>query len=301
MRFPLKRFIHNRLITAYVILAVFTPIASMACVISTPRTLIWEVSGNGLKSPSYVFGTIHALCPEEFVVPELVKKRLQETEQLSLEVDMDAPNFMAELMQSATLPAGKTLSTMLKPEDYNLLAQHLANTMQLDLKMFDNMKPFMLQSLLLSQLTECKAVSYEQRLIEMAHAQGKEVIGVETIREQLAAMDRLPQQMQTDMLVKTVKDMSAARASYLEMVKLYLAQDLDGLTDITKEDLTPEEYTLYEETFLVARNMRWIPVIEREAKAKPTFFAVGAGHLGGEQGVLELLRRKGYTVKPILE
>ena len=163
------------------------------------------------------------------------------------------------------------------------------------------MKPFMLQSLLLAQLTDCKAISYEQRLIEIAHNQGKEVIGVETIREQLAAMDKLPQQMQTDMLIKTVKDMPAARASYLQMVKLYQAQDLAGLSSIMKEDMPEEEYKMYEDTFLVARNERWIPVIEREARAKPTFFAVGAGHLAGPKGVLELLRQKGYTIKPVLE
>lgn len=95
--------------------------------------------------------------------------------------------------------------------------------------------------------------------------------------------------------------MPAARASYLKMVKLYQAQDLEGLTNIMKEDMPEEEYKLYEETFLVARNMNWIPVIEREARAKPTFFAVGAGHLGGNKGVLELLRQKGYTVRPVVE
>ncbi|MBC5992849.1 TraB/GumN family protein [Pontibacter cellulosilyticus] len=262
--------------------------------------MLWEISGNGLKSPSYIFGTIHALCPDEFNVPQAVEKKLKQTEQLSLEVDMDAPNFMAELMQSATLPEGKTLSTLLKAEDYKLLATHLATTLQLDLKMFDNMKPFMLQSLLLSQLTDCKAVSYEQRLMELAHAQGKEVIGVETVREQLAAMDKLPQELQTDMLVKTVKDIPAARASYLEMVELYLAQDLDGLARITKEDLSEEEYKLYEDAFLIARNLRWIPAMEREARAKSTFFAVGAGHLTGPKGVLELLRQRGYILKPVM-
>jgi uncharacterized protein len=267
----------------------------------TPQTLLWEVSGNGLKSPSYIFGTIHALCPSDFKLSKAVKKRLELAEQLSLEVDMDAPNFMAELIQSASLPAGSTLSSMFTADDYSLLEKHLASTMQLDLKMFENMKPFMLQSILLSQLTECKAISYEQRLMEMAHAQGKEVVGVETIKEQLAAMDKLPQQMQTAMLVKTARDLAKARASYQEMVKLYLAQNLDGLIEIMQEDLSPNEHKLYQSIFLIDRNKRWIPAIEREAKAKPTFFAFGAGHLAGKNGVLELLRQKGYTVNPIME
>jgi uncharacterized protein len=282
-------------------LAFAIPVSSIAAYKDTPRALLWEISGNGLTSPSYVFGTIHALCPENFNVPKAVRKRLDLSEQLALEVDMDAPNFMAELIQSASLPTGTTLSSMFTADEYTLLNNYFASTMQLDLKTFENMKPFMLQSLLLSQLTDCNAVSYEQRLMAMAHAQGKEVVGVETIKEQLAAMDKLPQQMQTAMLVKTAKDLPKARASYLEMVSLYLAQDLDGLLKITQEDLTPKEHKLYEAIFLVDRNRRWIPAIEREAKAKSTFFAFGAGHLGGQNGVLELLRQKGYTVKPIME
>ena len=233
-----------------VCLAVGLPFSGIANSKDTPRTLLWEVSGNGLRAPSYVFGTIHALCPDNFKIPATVKKRLELAEQLSLEVDMDAPNFMAELIQSATLPAGSSLSSMFTAEEYSILQNHLANTMKLDLKMFESMKPFMVQSLLISQLTNCKAISYEQRLMEMAHEQGKEVVGVETIKEQLAAMDKLPLQMQTAMLVKTAEDLPKARASYQEMVKLYLAQDLDGLTKITQEDLSSNEYKLYEEIFL---------------------------------------------------
>ncbi|MDX5418560.1 MAG: TraB/GumN family protein [Hymenobacteraceae bacterium] len=263
------------------------------------KALLWEVSGNGLQHPSYIYGTIHAICPEQFVLSDQVKESLQKAEQLSFEVDMDAPNFMAELMRDAVLPKGKSLQGMFRAEDYQLLSDYFAATMNMDLKMLDNMKPFMLQSLLLSQLTECRATSYEQRLMEMAHAQGKEVTGLETIREQFAAMDKLPEQTQLDMLMKTVRDMPEAKASYRQMVALYLAQDLHGLSEITKKDLTPEEYALYEEAFLISRNKNWIPVIEREAKARATFFAVGAGHLPGKEGVLELLRRQGYTVTPV--
>ena len=299
MKKALQKFGHRMLAVACVIQLLLLPAFNATA--ATPKTLLWEISGNGLTTPSYVFGTIHALCPDDFKMPDAVIKRLMQTEQLSLEVDMDAPNFMAELMQSATLPAGKTLSAMLSPADYKILSNHLATTLQLDMKLFDNMKPFMLQSLLLSQITDCKAVSYEQRLVEAAHAQGKEVIGVESIKEQLAAMDNLPQQLQTSMLIKTVKDMPAARASYLKLVKLYLAQDLDAIAEITKEDLSEKEYQLYEQAFLVARNQRWIPVMEREARARPTFFAVGAGHLPGKQGILELLRMQGYTVKPVID
>jgi uncharacterized protein len=157
----------------------------------------------------------------------------------------------------------------------------------------------MLHSMLLSQLTECQAVSYEQSLMELAQKQGKEVIGLETVSEQLSAIDQLPAEVQTSMLTQMVGNMDEARQNYRNMVQLYLQQDLAGLDKLTREDYNTEEYQVYEQAFLVGRNKRWIPVMEREAHIQPTFFAVGAGHLTGKDGLLELLRSKGYTVLPV--
>lgn len=264
-----------------------------------PKALLWEISGQGLKQPSYLFGTIHAICPENFNLNDKVKSRLEKSERLSLEVDMDAPNFMVELQQAALLPKGSTLRGFFSEKDYTLLSDHFKKTMEIDLKQLDRMKPFMLHSMLLSQLTECQAVSYEQSLMEMAQKQGKEVIGLETVKEQLSAIDQLPSEVQTNMLTQMVSNMDEARQNYRNMVQLYLQQDLDGLEKLSREDYNVEEYQVYEQAFLVDRNKRWIPVMEREAHIQPTFFAVGAGHLTGKNGLLELLRSKGYTVLPV--
>ncbi|WP_242920900.1 TraB/GumN family protein [Pontibacter liquoris] len=266
---------------------------------TTANALLWQIEGNGLQKPSYLFGTIHAICPQDFVMPAHVKAKLQEAEQLSLEVDMDAPNFMAEMMQHVKLPEGQSLRTLFSSEDYQLLSEHFSKSTGMNIRYLDNMKPFMLQSLLLAELTDCRAESYEQHLLDMAHAQGKEVIGVETVQEQLQAMDQQSAGAQTAMLLKTLQNLPEAKASYRKMVALYLAQDLQGLTELTRAEMDPEEYTQYEQTFLTNRNKRWIPVMEREAKIHSTFFAVGAGHLAGENGLLNLLRSQGYTITPV--
>ncbi|NDK56081.1 TraB/GumN family protein [Pontibacter fetidus] len=264
-----------------------------------PKALLWEISGKGLKQPSYLLGTIHAICPENFNLTDKVKSRLEKSERLSLEVDMDAPNFMVELQQAALLPKGSTLRGFFSEKDYALLANHFKKTMEIDLQQLDRMKPFMLHSMLLSQLTECQAVSYEQSLMELAQKQGKEVIGLETVSEQLSAIDQMPAEVQTSMLTHMVGNMEEARQNYRNMVQLYLQQDLAGLDKLSREDYNSEEYQVYEQAFLVGRNKRWIPVMEREAHIQPTFFAVGAGHLTGKDGLLELLRSKGYTVLPV--
>ncbi len=262
------------------------------------QSLLWKIAGKGLQ-PSYLFGTIHAVCPQDFSIPEQVKASLQQTSQLALEIDMDAPNFAAELLQSAMLPPDQSLESFFSAADYQLLAAHFQQSMGIDIQYLNKMKPFMLQSLLFSELTDCPAESYEQHLVEMAHAQGKEVIGVETVQEQLQAMDHLPSNAQADMLLKTLKDMAEAKADYRKMVQLYLAQDLQGLAKLSEAEMDTATYAQYEQAFLTDRNKRWVPVIEREAKARSTFFAVGAGHLAGEKGLLHLLRQQGYTVTPL--
>ncbi len=263
------------------------------------KALLWEISGNGLQKPSYLFGTIHAICPENLNISRAVKAKLEQTQRLSLEVDMDAPNFMVELQQAALLPGDSTLSGSFSEADYKLLSEYFNQTLKIDLKQLDRMKPFMLHSMLLSQLTDCKAVSYEQSLMEMAQQQGKEVIGLESVGEQLGAIDVMPASVQTAMLIRMVSNMDEARVNYKKMVQLYMQQDLAGLDKLAREDYNENEYKLYEQAFLIGRNKRWVPVMEREARIQPTFFAVGAGHLSGNSGLLELLRERGYTVLPV--
>jgi len=81
------------------------------------------------------------------------------------------------------------------------------------------------------------------------------------------------------------------------MVKLYKDQDLVGMQKMFEDD--EEGIGKYEDVFLKNRNQNWIPVMEKMMSAKPTFFAVGAGHLGGSIGVIALLRKVGYNVKPL--
>lgn len=268
--------------------------------VEQPKALLWEITGKGLKQPSYLFGTIHAICPENFMLTETVKSKLGMSERLSLEVDMDAPNFLIELQQAAVLPKGSTLRGFFSEEDYNLLSDHFKQTLQIDLNQLDRIKPFMLHSMLLSQLTECQAISYEQSLMELAQKQGKEVIGLETVSEQLSAIDKMPAGVQTIMLTKMVSNMEEARKAYRAMVQLYLQQDLAGLDELARQEYDEKEYQEYEQAFLISRNKRWIPVMEREARIQPTFFAVGAGHLTGKDSLLELLRKRGFTVTPVI-
>ncbi|ARS37335.1 TraB/GumN family protein [Pontibacter actiniarum] len=287
----------NLLLTLLLVLAHALP--ALAGGNKVENALLWQISGNGLQKPSYLYGTIHAVCPERMVLPEALQEKMRQTEQLTLELDMDDPHMMAQMMQFAVLPEGQSLRAMFSEEEYNLLLDYFSVKMGVNLLYMDNMKPFILQTMLLANLTDCTPASYEQKLMELAHAQQKEVLGIETIKEQMDVVDMLPNDLYADMLVRTVRDIPRSKAAYHKMVDLYLAQDLKGLEELMKQDYTEEDYRKFKEVFLVRRNEKWIPVLEQMAKDKPTFFAVGAGHLTGENGVVALLRRQGYKVTPV--
>ena len=267
---------------------------------TSSKALLWEISGKGLKKPSFLYGTLHAICPEEFSLPEAVKERLKRSEQLSLEIDMDDPNFMPELQKGAMMADGGSLKSFYSEEQYQTISQHFASTMGINISQVDGLKPFVLSSMLIPQITGCKPESYEQALMALTKAQGKEVIGVETVQDQFRAFDKLSPQQQALMLLQSIEDLQDARKQYRQMLQLYLAQDLVGLEQHVKANYKGD-YQVFEKAMLIDRNKNWIPVMEKEAKAKPTFFAVGAAHLPGDNGVIALLRKKGYTVKPVLK
>ena len=98
------------------------------------------------------------------------------------------------------------------------------------------------------------------------------------------------------MLAKLLTDIDSSKKQLHEMLDLYNKKDINQLNILTSQD---EDFGNYEGILLTERNNNWIPVIGEQAKKMPTFFAFGAGHLGGEKGVINLLRKSGFTVTPV--
>ncbi len=93
-------------------------------------------------------------------------------------------------------------------------------------------------------------------------------------------------------------DPQKAFGNFKKLIEIYKAQDSDSLYDSMMKQMI-EENTLPVEVLLDERNKNWIPKIEKAINEKPSFIAVGGGHLGGKNGVLNLLKAKGYKVKAI--
>jgi uncharacterized protein len=261
------------------------------------NSLLWEISGRGLAKPSYLFGTIHLICPTDFSLSDSLKSTLSRTRQVALEMDMDDPGMMAGMMKAMNMTADNELKKLVTSQEYERLDRFFKDSVHVGLAMFERAKPFVLMGPLFNTVLDCQPQSYEMALVELAGKQKSEVIGIETLEEQMAIFDTIPYKDQAKMLLNLIDSLPSARKEFKTLIALYKAQNINGLYGMTLKSEFGMEGN--EEVMLFARNRKWIPRIRRIASAKPTFFAVGAAHLGGEKGVIALLRKEGFVVRAV--
>ncbi len=265
--------------------------------VSAQGALLWKIEGNGIQKPSYLYGTIHLICPTDFVLTDTLKACLRQTEQLTLEIDMDDPGMMMAMAGSMMMKENKVLKDLLNTAEYQRLNAYFKDSVGMNIAALERAKPFVLMSILLNRVLACEPQSYELSLMTLAKQQQAEVVGLETIEEQMAVFDSIPYKEQATMVMGLIDSLPQARREFGKMVELYKQQNLDALYALTsKSDFDVEKN---QEVLLTARNRRWIPVIQKQVAEKPTFIAVGAAHLGGEVGVIALLRQQGYTLSPV--
>ncbi|MGI8636746.1 MAG: TraB/GumN family protein, partial [Segetibacter sp.] len=254
--------------------------------IPTEKTLLWQVSGKGITKPSYLFGTIHLMCSGELKMPEVVKEKFNTSEELYLEVDMDDPEMFKEMMAGMQMKDSSTLENLMGNKFDRVDAIFKTST-GLPLKMLNTAKPMLIISMIYPSLLGCTPVSWESVFQQMAKEKSIEIKGLEKLQDQIDVFDKIPYKVQSDMLVKTLLNIDSAKIEFQEMLDVYKKKDINQLNILTSKQ---EDFGEYQDILLSNRNRNWIPVIGEEAKKRPTFFAFGAGHLGGETGVINLLR-----------
>ena len=263
------------------------------------NSTLWKIEGKDLESPSYLFGTIHITC--EATLDEEVKRALQETKQLVLEIDMDDPEMQKKMVIGMNMKDGKKLRDLVSEKELALIDTLFTNEMGMSVKMFQTVKPGLLYAMFLPKMLDCNSNSYEAVLMNNAKDNEEEILGLETVKDQMNIFEIIPYEEQVKNLVKTAKDgLQKDKEMLKELQEVYQNEDISGLLELMND----EEYNPlkdYDDVMLSDRNENWIPKIIEFANDKPTFFGVGAGHLAGEKGVINLLRAKGYTVTPVME
>ncbi len=261
------------------------------------KALLWEITGNGLTKPSYLFGTIHILCPADLIVTDVFRGKFDSTARLVLELKMDDPQLVSRTMKAASLPPGENLQSLADPADWKSIQQFVKDSVGMPMDMFLGMKPLMLESAITLKFMPCPPASWEMTLVKMAKEKSHEILGLETVEQQVAFFDKIPVKMQLKELAEEIRQYDKTREMYSTMIRLYKEQDVDRLSMLVREYYI--DFSELSETLMGDRNRAWVPLITKIVREQSSFIAVGAGHLGGENGVVALLRAAHFTVRAV--
>ena len=260
------------------------------------NTLLWKVSGNGLESPSYLFGTMHILCEQDIVSKPGFQQALAESQSLVMELNPTDPAVMQEMQQLAVNPGFENIYTNLPEEDFKLLDTYLSGKFGAGLAQMGVLKPFTLTSMVTMGFLECEEpFSLETHLAGFATERQMPVIDLETAAFQVGIFDNIPVDFQIQEIIRSLKD-NTGKKELDQMMEIYVSGDLERLYGFMK---TSDLMNKYQAEILDNRNRAWIPTLEELFKQGASFVAVGAGHLPGELGVIALLQQKGYSVEAV--
>ena len=291
-------FIENQLIMRVVslLLVIYLFSTSVNSQVQVKNSLLWKISGKSLKEPSYIFGTFHLMCKDQFTISDTLKASLLKTTQFYGELDMDDPTMQQQMMQLIAMP-NRSLESYMTAEKFKICDSVFKTITGMSLKSLNQFKPFMSLSFLTIKTVPCSNfVQPETELMNLAKANKKDILGLETVAEQLSAIDMEPIDSQVVALQKMVLNFDSTKATMKEMMDMYQKNDSELLFQYIQKQGTDG---LSEKALLVDRNKKWAPKMKTIMQEKSSFFAVGAGHLGGKTGVIALLRNLGFRVEPI--
>lgn len=265
---------------------------------SSTNTLLWEISGKGLATPSYLFGTFHLICKADIPFGEQLKTAVKSVKEIYMELDMDDPATMLGGMMLMKMRNDTTLQKLYTGEEYKRVETFFNDSLHMPMAMFQHMKPFFLEAMLYPKMLPCKTMSgVEEELMKLARENKKEIQGLETMAFQASVFDSIPYTEQAKELLKGIDSMATYKKYFEDMVKVYKNQQLDKMLELfSNKDFGVENN---QDILLDKRNKDWVNKLNTIMKNESVFIAVGAGHLVGDNGLIALLRKEGYTLRPV--
>lgn len=265
------------------------------------NTLLWKISGLGLSQPSYLFGTMHVLCSDDATLSDSLLKAISNCDEVYFEIDLDDMGGLLSSLQYMRMNDGRKLSDLLSKEDYEKVKHYFeTHSSLIPFSMLERFKPLLISSLIEEDGMDCKTTdAMEMVIMKEAHNKDKKINGLETAQFQAGLFDSIPYEKQAEDLVKSIDSVSENKKMTAELVEVYKKQELDKIDELTRNG--DPSIGGYLDLLLYGRNRKWVEELQTILPKKSILMAVGAGHLPGEQGVINLLRKKGYTVSPVVQ
>ena len=261
---------------------------------------MWEVSGGANRV--YLLGSIHLLRDSDYPIPEPIYAAYDEAEALYMELDMDdldPAETQALVAELGLLTGGRTLAQLVGNDRYAEITR-LAADIEIPLSMLAPLEPWLaaisVEQLLLTRNGFDPENGIEMHLAARAGTDGKEILGFETMADQLGFLDSLSLEAQSDLLLQSLRDGADIGSMMDAMVRAWRHGDVRYLSENMLSDM--QEHAELYDAIVVVRNRNWVAQIEVLLDADDDYLiVVGALHLVGEDGVPAMLRQRGFDVE----
>ena len=269
------------------------------------NSLLWEIEHNETKQKSYIFGTIHFIPESYFNISDSLMYCINAAEEVYLEIKLGPINNLLEisdLLNELIMPNETLLSQLLTEEEFEQVRSRMEE-MNIPLFFYNKIQPMFLATYINisensdnKKETVQKTVSYDMEINNIAHAKEKPINGLESIEFQLKLLNCIPLKEQAKYLVSEISNENRQNKP-LNLFEVYERQDLASLKELIADPNLPEHFY---ELMLDKRNKNWVEQIKEIGKTKTCLYAVGAAHLIGENGILELLNEDGFSIRPMI-
>lgn len=276
------------------------------------NSLLWSISKEGSTDTSFLYGSIHIKDKRVFDVNSHFNRVFEKSKSVALELHFDSINPF-KLINFIMMEDGQTLKNVMDSSKYLIVKSFFEDSLKRPIQFVERFQPLYI-STILSEMTAGEHVEnnlhfLDEKIFNDAKTEGKNIIGLEKVEEQMQAFNALPYEMQSEMLYESIinirQSINNEQNEIETLTQLYINQDLNGLSEYVNNfnqsgsDLIKPYEQLLKDKLLTERNLRMsdraLPLIEEGT----TLIVVGAAHLPDENGLINLLRQKGYTVSPL--
>jgi len=254
------------------------------------NSLLWKISGPAVKGNSYLFGTIHLSDNEIKSKAESVFCFIDSTKTLAGELDLLNIN-QNEILKSMKLPEGTSLKTIYNADDFELIRNVFFKAAGMPVEMVLNFKPFAVYALAVS--SKFRSMPVDMMLFNYAKEKGYKSFGLETIEEQMVLADSIS----NDMILDSFRNWDQEMEKLNVMIDFYIKEDINEINNMVLADSSFEGISVI---FLERRNSIMAERLLKLIYDNPLFIAVGAAHLPGQEGLINILRKNGLTVEAVI-
>jgi uncharacterized protein YbaP (TraB family) len=265
-------------------------------------TSVWSVTSG--SNTVYLGGTVHFLRTSDFPLPEEYEQAYQAASEIYFETDIGAmndPSVQARMLQQLTYNDERSLKTVLNEEAYTTLSEYAAST-NIPMMVLEKFKPGLLIATI--QISEFQSLGFTPQGVDTyfttrAIGDAKSLGQLETVQEQIGFIAAMGEGNESEFVLVSLRDLDKNRELMDEMVQAWRVGNNAGLAKMFVEDMKSKTPELYD-SLLLQRNLKWIPQIDQMLTDGDTeFVLVGAAHLVGEDGLLEMLTNKGYEIRQL--